>query len=189
MKSCPSCQQVYPDGGPDYCTNDGTPLMRSSSEYNPGAPPGGQWQQPPTGWQPPSPPPGYGYQPTGQYQPGGQYPPYGYAPSSGQGEGLSKAALITGIAATCTFLLAVLLAVMAINSRSRDMLPVVGIFGLLALLAGLTAVILGIVALSMVSKNPNPGTSKVKAIIGLCLGVLPIVLWLIGLANAGRSRF
>jgi hypothetical protein len=177
MKSCPSCQQVYPDDAPEFCTNDGTQLVPSPSEYNPSVPPGGQWQQPPPppGWQQP---PGYGYPPPGAP------PPYGYAPQPGSGEGLSKAALITGIGATGTFLLAIIIAVIAVSNRSRDMLAVVGIFGLLALLAGLTAVILGIVALSMASKHP--GASKVKGIIGLCLGALPILLWLIGLANMGR---
>jgi hypothetical protein len=182
MKSCPSCQQVYPDDAPEFCTNDGTPLVASPSEYNPGAPPGGQWQQPPPppGWQ--APPTGYGYPP-----PPGPPPPYGYAPRPGGGEGISKAALITGIAATSTFILAILIAVIAVSNRSRDMLPAVGIFALLALLAGLTAVVLGIVALSTVSKYP--GASKAKGIIGICLGALPVLLWLIGLANAGGRRF
>ena len=179
MKSCPSCQQVYPDDGPDFCMNDGTPLVRSPYEYNPGPSPGSQWQQPSTGWQPP-PPPGYGYPP-----PGGQYPPYGYAPTSGAGNGLSKAALITGIGATAIFGLAVIVAMG--GSRTRDTLVIVGLIGLVSLLAGLTAVILGIVAISMAGKNP--GTSKVKGIIGLCLGALPIVLWLIGLVNNARTRF
>ena len=186
MKSCPACQQVYPDDGPEFCTNDGTALVGSPSEYNPGAPPGGQWQQPPQGWQPP--PTGYGSPPPGPPPPYGYPPPpgggYGYPPATGGGDGISKAALITGIGATSTFLLAILIAVIAVSNRSRDMLAVVGIFGLLALLAGLTAVILGIVALSMASKRP--GASKAKGIIGLCLGALPILLWLIGLANMGR---
>jgi hypothetical protein len=64
------------------------------------------------------------------------------------------------------------------------MLAVVGIFGLLALLAGVTAVILGIVALSMVSKNP--GASKAKGTIGICLGALPILLFIV---MAGFRRF
>lgn len=177
MKNCPSCQQVYPDDGPDFCTSDGTPLLRSAAPYNPGPPGGSQWQQPPpTGWQ--QPPAGYGYPPAGQY------PPYGYAPSSVGGEGISKAALFTGIGATATFLLAILVAVIAVSNRSRDMLAVVGIFGLLALLAGVTAVILGIIALSMASKNP--GASKAKGTIGLCLGALPILLFIV---MAGFRRF
>jgi hypothetical protein len=188
MKNCPSCQQVYPDDGPDFCTNDGTPLVRSVSEYNPGSTPGSQWQQPPTGWQPPQqqPPTGYGYQPQGQYSPPSQYPPppYGYGQPSSGGDGLQKAALFTGIGATATFLIAILIAAGGI--RSRDTLALVGIFGLIALLAGLTAVVLGIIGISMAGKRP--GASKVKAIIGLCLGAIPILLWIIGLANS-RGRF
>src|SRR4051812_45954771 len=89
MKNCPSCQQVYTDEGPDYCLNDGTPLVRTPSQYNPGASSGYQWQQPAPGWPPP--PQGLGYPPA-------QYPPYGYGPAPSGGGGVSKAALITGIA-------------------------------------------------------------------------------------------
>lgn len=186
MKSCPSCQQVYQDDGPEFCTNDGTALVRSTSEYNPGAPQGGQWQQPPQGWQQP-PPAGYGYQPTGQYPPTGQYtPPHGYGPPSGGGGGISKAALFTGIGATTTIVLAIFIAVLAISNRSRDMLAVSGIFSLLALLAGLTAIVLGIVAISMANRNPS--MNKTKGVVGLCLGIIPIVIWLISLASY-RGRF
>jgi hypothetical protein len=186
MKSCPSCQQVYQDDGPDFCTNDGTPLVRSTSEYNPGASPGGQWQQPPQGWQPP-PPTGYGYQPADQYPPTGQYPPpYGYAPPSGGGAGISKAALFTGIGAAATIVLAIIIGVLAYSNRSRDMLGVSGIFSILALLAGLAAIVLGIVAISMANKNPS--MNKTKGVVGLCLGIIPILIWLISLASY-RGRF
>jgi hypothetical protein len=192
MKSCPSCQQVYPDDGPDFCTNDGTPLMSSSGQpYNPGATPSGQWQPPgaqapPPGWQHQPPPQGWGYPPPGQYPPG-QYPPYGYgAPPTG-GRGLSKAAMFTGIGSLGTFILAVLLAVIGINSGRgafQDMLPIIGILGLLALLAGLVAVVLGIVTLSMANKNP--AVSKVHGILAICFGAIPIILWFLGLANSRR---
>ena len=178
MKSCPSCHQVYPDNGPDYCTNDGTPLVTSTSEYNPGSAynpgagqQGGQWQAPP--------PPGYGYPPAG-----GGYPPYGYAPASGGGGGISKAALFTGIASAVMLFLVFIIA--ASGARSRDARAMVGIIAILMLLAALVAVILGIVALSMASKNP--GVSKAGAIVGICLGALPLLLFFIGLA-AGAGRF
>ena len=185
MKSCPSCHQSYPDDGPEYCTNDGTPLTGAGPSYSPGAPwqasagqeplPG--WQQPPPGWQ--QPPPGWGYPPPGQY------PPYGYPPTGGAG--LSKAALLTGVGALGSFILAIVLVVIGANSgvsTLRDMLPIVVILVLLAMLAGLTAVILGIVTLSMSSRNP--AINKVHGILGICFGAVPLILWLFGLANTRR---
>jgi hypothetical protein len=204
MKTCPSCRQAYTDDNLEFCPNDGTPLARSESSYNPGD----QWQAsggqpPPSGWQQQQQPPGWGgYPPSpGQYPPPppggggyppppGQYPPYGYAPPSAGSAGLSKAALFTGIGALGSFILAVLLAVMGASSgysTLRSMLPVIGILALLGLLAGLTAVVLGIITLSMSSKNP--AMNKVHGILGICFGAIPIILWLLGVANGSRARF
>lgn len=170
MKSCPSCHQVYPDDGPDYCTNDGSPLARSDSQYNPAPTQGGQWQPPP--------PQGYGYPPAGGYA-----PPYGYPQRSrGAGRGVSKAALFTGIGSGVMLLLAII--VIASSRPSRDALAIVGILGLLMLLSSIAAIVLGIIALSMASRDS--GVSKASAIVGLCLGVLPLLLWLVGIASAGR---
>lgn len=183
MKRCPNCQQTFPDNAPDLCPYDGTPVINDAPEqqqyYAGGQTPYGTpsgvppWQTPPSG--------GY-YQQPGQYPP---YPPYGgpYAPKAAAG-GLSKAALFTGIGALAGFIIAVLFAVIAINNRNRDLLPVVGIIGLLSLLAGLTAIILGIVTLSMANRNPM--MSKVHGILGICFGAIPILLWFLGLANARR---
>jgi hypothetical protein len=52
------------------------------------------------------------------------------------------------------------------------------------LISGLTALILGIVAISMANRNPS--VSKAKGIVGLCLGAIPLLLMLIGLL--GRMR-
>ena len=183
MKSCPTCHATFPDDGPAYCTNDGT-LLGSDSPYTPGPPPADPWQasgaqEPPAGWQ--QPPPGWGYPPPGQY------PPYGYAAPPSGGRGLSKAAMYTGIGALGSFMLAVILTVIGANSglgTLRDMAPVIVILALLALLAGVTAVVLGIVSLSMSSKNP--AINKVHGILGICFGAIPIVLWLLGLANNRR---
>jgi hypothetical protein len=184
MKRCPSCQQTFPDHAPDVCPYDGTPVVNDISQdqqyyaggQGPYGTPGGapQWGTPPPG--------GY-YQQPGQYPP--YPPPYGgpYAPRPGAG-GLSKAALFTGIGALGGFIVAVLFAVIAVNSRNRDLLPVVGIFGLLALLAGLTAVVLGIVTLSMASRNPM--MNRVHGILAIVFGAIPILLWVLGLANGRR---
>jgi len=171
--------------------------VRSDPSYNPGAGPGGQWQAsggqapPPPGWQQPPPQQGWGYPPPpGQYPPPppGQYAPYGYAPPSGSA-GLSKAALYTGIGALGSFIIAIILTVIGANSgysTLRDMAPIIVILALLSLLAALTAVVLGIVTLSMASRNP--AMSKVHGILAICFGAIPIILWFLGLVN-GRRRW
>jgi hypothetical protein len=188
MKSCPSCQQVYPDDL-EICPNDGTTLMSSYSGYAPGSPdyrfqtPGGQNPQTPPGWQPP--PPGWGY-----YQPG-QPPPYGYTgpypPASG-GEGLATAALYTGISTLAALVLGYVLIFSAISSYpyNTGLAGMGGILILISFIGGLAALILGIVAASMSSRNPN--ISKAKAIVGICLGAIPLLLLVIGLIGGRAFR-
>jgi hypothetical protein len=190
MKRCPSCQQMFPDNAPAQCPYDGTYLVNDAPPqqqyYGGGPPPPPPYGQPgdPSQWQPPG---GEYY----QQQPGGAYPPppaYGgpYAPSAPAG-GLSKAALFTGIGALGAFIIAIVVAMIGYSGgmgTMRDLLPIIGILGLLALLAGLTSVILGIVVLSQASRNP--GASKVHGILGIIFGAIPIILWLIGMANGGR---
>jgi hypothetical protein len=183
MKSCPSCQQQYPDNGPEFCTNDGTPLVVSASGYGssgyawqssggqPSAP-----QSPPTGWQPP-PPPGWGQTP-------GQYNPYNYQmpypPSTGSGGGgLATAALFTGIGTIAALIIGYLIMITAASSFNLGMIQFGAILVFLSVISGLTALILGIVAVSM--SNRNPSISKAKGIIGLCLGAIPLLLMIIGL--------
>jgi hypothetical protein len=185
MKRCPRCQQTFPDEAPELCPYDGTQIVSDYAQqqqpyYAGGQQPYGMPGDPPPPWQPQSPPAGAYYQQPGQYP-----PPYGgpYAPRAGSG-GLSKAALFTGIGSLGGFIVAVLFAVIAINSRNRDLLPVVGIFAVLSLLAGLTAIVLGIVTLSMANRNPM--MNKVHGILGIVFGAIPILLWLLGLANGRR---
>jgi hypothetical protein len=61
-----------------------------------------------------------------------------------------------------------------------------GILVLLSFIVGLTALILGIIAASMSSRNPN--ISKAKAIVGLCLGAIPLLLLIIGLIGGNAFR-
>ena len=181
MKSCPACQQIYPDDGPQYCTNDGTPLVISSA-YGGGS--GYKWQtagdqppQTPSGqqWQPP-PPPGWGYQPPGQYAPPGYGMPY---PQPTGGEGLGSAALFTGIGTMVALVLGFIIVYGGASSFNIGMMQFGGILILLSLIAGLTALILGIVTVSM--SNRNPLVSKAKGIVGICLGIIPLLLMIVGL--------
>lgn len=184
MKRCPTCQRTYPDNAPDACPYDGTFVVSDAAQqqqYYPGS-------QPPYGAPPPQGDPSQWQQqqPGGYYQqPGGPYPPpYGnpYAPTAG-GSGLSKAALFTGIAAIAVFAIGFVLAIIGINSLDLSMLQLAGVIILLSLVAGLAAVVLGIVVLAMVGKNP--ALNKVHGIIGIVLGAIPLILWLIGLARRG----
>ena len=130
---------------------------------------------------PPPPPP----QPSDAGQPE-ESAPYGYAPPGGSA-GLSKAALFTGIGSLGSFILAIALTMIGASSGHstlRDMAPVIVILALLSLLAGLVAIVLGIVTLSMASKNPS--MSKVHGILAICFGAIPVILWLFGLANGSR---
>lgn len=171
MKRCPTCQQTYPDTAPDICPNDGTQLYSDA----------GQWQQaPPQG--------GYYPPPPGQYgPPPGQYPPPYGAAAPGGGAGLSKAALFTGIAAAGALALGFALILIGANNFDISMIQIGAIIFLLSLVAGIGAVVLGIIVLVMSGKNP--AMSKAHGIIGLVLGALPIILWIVGLANQSSYRY
>jgi hypothetical protein len=183
MKSCPACQQVYPNDGPDFCTNDGTPLIVSAPERGSG-PAGYAWQTPsgqlphatppPLGWQPP--PPNWGYQQPGQYAPYGYQMPYQQAAG---GEGLATAALFTGIGTIVALLLGFIIMYTSASSFNLGMVQFGAILVFISLISGLTALILGIVAVSM--SNRNPAVNKAKGIIGICLGAIPLLLVIIGL--------
>ena len=181
MKRCPMCQQTYPDYGPDQCPNDGTRLVMDAPQpqYYAGGqqPPYGapaypaQWQQPPGGY----------YQP-GQYQPYGG-PPYATA---GGSRALSSAAFWSGLGAFITLVLLIVFYALARNGTfdidtiltlARILQPL----SWLMLAAGVASVVLGIVALVMSGRNP--ALSKAKAIVGMCLGAIPLILFFIGLAN------
>ena len=170
MKNCPSCHVTYPDDGPEFCANDGTPLVSSDPSYAPG----GQWNAPP--------PQGWGYPP----------PPPPTLPDSASPPGaarLASTALILGIAATASLILGFLLSASAANSYygpNVAMVKFATIFFMLMFITGLTAISLGFVALSMSSHNPS---NKAKSIIGLCLGFVPFLLIIILFMAANGPRF
>jgi hypothetical protein len=191
MKRCPSCQQTFPDEAPDLCPYDGTPMTVDASQQQyyagnqppPYGTPGGAPQ-----WGPPPPPGGGYYQQPGQYPP--YPPPYGgpYAPGAGGSGGLSKAALFTGIGAVSAFVIGFMLVLAGVKSFNISLIQFAGILILLALVAGLAAVVLGIVTLVMAGKNP--AMSKVHGIVAIVLGAIPIIFWIIGMANySGYRRF
>ncbi|MDT4897873.1 MAG: hypothetical protein QOH25_2950 [Acidobacteriota bacterium] len=169
MKNCPSCHTTYPDDGPEYCVNDGTPLVSSDPSYSPG----GQWNAPP--------PQNWGYPPP--------LPPDSASPPGAAR--LASTALIMGIIATASLILGFLLSASASNSYygpNVGMIKFASILFILMFITGLTAINLGLVALSMSGQNPS---RKAKSIIGLCLGFLPFLLIIILFmaANGPRLRF
>jgi hypothetical protein len=172
MKSCPTCQQVYPDNGPDYCPNDRTPLVSSPAGYNQGATPGSQWQPPPPNW---------GYTPSDQYQPSA---PDASTPGSSM---LSSAALFTGIGAIFALVLGFILSASAASSYPPSMgtAKFAGILFFLMIIAGITAINTGIVAIALANRNPG---RKAKGIVGLCLGILPFIILIILIMAANGPR-
>jgi hypothetical protein len=169
MKNCPSCHTTYPDDGPEFCVNDGTPLVSSDPSYSPG----GQWNAPPP------PPQNWGYPPPVP-------PDSASAPGAGR---LASTALMMGIMATASLILGFLLSASAANSYygpNVTMIKFATVFFMLMFITGLTAISLGFVALSMSSNNP---TRKAKSIVGLCLGFVPFLLIIILFMAANGPRF
>jgi len=189
MKRCPTCQQTYPDPGPDHCPHDGTRLITDAPQqpyYAGGQPPPygtpynpSQGQQPPGGYYPQSP-----GQPPGQYPPP---PPYGgqYAPVVGS-KALSSAAFLCGLGAFIILVLIIVLYALARNGTFDidtliTLASIMRPLSWLMLLAAAASIVLGIIAL--VTAGRNPALSKPKAIVGMCLGAIPLLLFFIGLAN------
>ena len=185
MKRCPTCQRNYPDNAPDQCPYDGGYLISDTpqQQYYPGG------QQPPPS--PGAPQPQWQQQQGGYYQQPGQYAPgYGspYAPAASGSRALSNAAFFCGLGAIIILVLLLVFYVMVRNG-AMDLSTAVTIAQILTplsyvmLLAGVASIVLGIIAL--VTAGKNPAISKAKSIIGMCLGVIPLLLYLIGMANRG----
>jgi hypothetical protein len=189
MKRCPSCQQMFPDNAPAQCPYDGTYLVSDAPPQQPyygsDQPPYGQPADP-SQWQPP-PAPGAGY----YQQPGGYPPPaYGgpYAPARGS-KALSSAAFACGLGAFLILVFVIFVYVMARNgalsiSTLLTLAQILQPLSWLMLLSAVAAIVLGVVAL--VTAKSNPAISKPKAIVGMCLAAIPLLLFLIGLANMNR---
>ena len=177
MKSCSTCQRTYPDEAPDFCTADGTRLVKEETEAydpqktmlasaapppqyaNPAAPP------PQPGWSPPPP------QQQGQNWGGGYHPGQGYTPPATKGNGLSLTTLILGVLSglMATLLLLEERGVMrTVGGRDSAFAVTLG-----AAITGIAALIIGIIAL--ISKRQR---SKALAIVGMVLGVYSIVFWI-----------
>lgn len=184
MKRCPTCQRTYPDNAPDQCPYDGTYVLSDTpqQQYYPGAQqpyaapgaPQQQWQQQQQG---------------GYYQQPGQYPPGYYnpnAPAPAGSPALSNLAFFCGLGAFIILVLLIVFYVMVTNgaidlSTAVTIAQILQPLSYVMLIAGVASIVLGIVALVMTGKNP--AISKAKAIVGMCLGFIPLLLYLIGSAR------
>ncbi|PYS47136.1 MAG: hypothetical protein DMF68_16830 [Acidobacteria bacterium] len=178
-----------------YCTNDGTTLVADKSSYDPGATlVAPQPQYNPGGQQPyasPGAPPQWQQQQGGYYQQPGQYAPgyvNPYAPAATGSRALSTAAFFCGLGAFIIMVLLIVFYVMVTNgvldlSTAIKIAQILQPLSYVMLFAGAASIVFGIVALVMSGKNP--ALSKAKSIIGMVLGIIPLVLFLIGMANRG----
>jgi hypothetical protein len=176
----------------------------------PGAAPSASWsptpQQPPPqpyypqqgmpGGQPAPPPPWQGGQPQGQQppwmpqgnQPQGQnwgaggynqpgpYAPYGATPAAAGGSSkVATASLISGIIS----FVAIAALFIIIGARIRDLRDLIEPLGWLSLVTGLAALVCGIIGLI----TTKTSASRIKSGIGIFLGILPLLLFLIGMAR------
>jgi hypothetical protein len=107
----------------------------------------------------------------------------------GGSRALSTAAFLCGLGSFIILVLIILFYVMARNGAldfstllflARIMQPL----SWLMLLAGVASIVIGIISLVMSGKNP--ALSKAKAIVGMCLGAIPLMFFIIGLANMPR---
>lgn len=130
-----------------------------------------------------------------QWQPppmGGGYPPPGqssYVPPTAAigGNGLSTAALITGICATGFPILGFVLLVTGSRSYALGLIKFGTILLFLAFFVGVIAISLGIVSVSLAGQN---SARRAKGIVGLCLGILPFfVLMILMMISNGPNPF
>jgi hypothetical protein len=157
--------------------------------YNPGAM---QGNQPPQGWQPPvGGPPQQNWGAYNQQQPSAQYGGAYGQPASGSAA-LSNGTFFSGLVA---FIILAGLFVFYFMVRSGSIFSlgfsavmmiarIVQILSWVMVLAGVVSLVLGILAL--VNSGKNRALSVPKTIIGMVLGGIPLLLFIIGLANIRR---
>ncbi len=180
----PQQQQPAPGAAPPPSWSPAPPQQPQQPYYPQQGMPGGQpapppWQGgQPQGQQPPWMPPGN--QPQGQnwgggYNQPGQYAPYGATPAAGGSSKVATASLISGIIS----LIAIAALLIIIGARIRDLRDLVEPLGWLSLATGLAALVCGIIGLITTKTT----ASRIKSGIGIFLGILPLLLFLIGMAR------
>ena len=177
MKRCPNCQQTFPDNAPDFCPNDGARMTSDAPQQQQYAP-GAGYQQPYG-----APPPQQNWPPPQNLSPGGgYYPPQAghspYAPRAAGGGGLGKAAMWLGLASlllTAFFFFIVTM----IRNGNYDLVDFGRPSYYAMVLTGIAGLVLGIIALV------KSGTSKGKAIIGICTSLPALLFFVYVIATTG----
>ncbi|HKR59662.1 MAG TPA: DUF4190 domain-containing protein [Pyrinomonadaceae bacterium] len=159
MKRCPVCNNRFDDPYLSFCPNDGTPLLRVTSEEAAATvlmPQAGQTSpRPETNLPPPPQPYGWANDPPAQWTPP---PPPAIRGPATQQQTLAAASLILGI--------------LSITIGWLCGGPFLALF----------AVVLGIVALMQIRKSPLHHGGKPMALIGLILGGIVLVIYVVIMA-------
>ena len=170
MKRCPKCNRTFDDEWLAFCTEDGTTLVETQSGGLPSEPP-------PTVWIPPAldtnPAPPKPFDLPGSYNPPQPVTPAWQPPppppvyvAQGQKQGLAIASLVLGIFSIT-----------------------VGWCCSIGLLSAPVGIVLGIVSLVQIKNNPANNTGKPLSIIGIVLGGVYVVFWILIFALYGMAIF
>ena len=169
MKRCPTCNRTFDDEWLAFCTEDGTTLVDSQAAL--------PTEPPPTVWIPPA----LDTNPVTQKPfdlPGSYNPPQPVAPvwqppppppvqmPQGQKQGLAVASLVLGIFSVT-----------------------VGWCCSIGLLSAPIAIVLGIVSLVHIKNDPARNTGKPLSIVGIVLGGIYVVFWILIFALYGMAIF
>jgi uncharacterized protein DUF4190 len=169
MKRCPTCNRTFDDEWLAFCTEDGTTLVDSQAAL--------PTEPPPTVWIPPA----LDTNPVTQKPfdlPGSYNPPQPVAPvwqppppppvqmPQGQKQGLAVASLVLGIFSVT-----------------------VGWCCSIGLLSAPIGIVLGIVSLVQIKNDPARNTGKPLSIVGIVLGGIYVVFWILIFALYGMAIF
>lgn len=170
MKRCPTCNRTFDEDWLAFCTDDGTTLVETAG-------PSPSSEPPPTVFIPPAPNtspdapkpfdlPG-SYNPPQPVTPAWQPPPPPpIRPSTIQKQGLAVASLILGIFSMT-----------------------IGWCCSVGLLSAPIAIILGAISLVQIKNDPVTNTGKPLSIIGIVLGSLYLLFWILIFALYGMAIF
>ena len=169
MKRCPTCNRTFDDEWLAFCTEDGTTLVDSQAAL--------PTEPPPTVWIPPA----LDTNPVTEKPfdlPGSYNPPQPVVPAwqppppppvqmpRGQKQGLAVASLVLGIFSVT-----------------------VGWCCSIGLLSAPIGIVLGIVSLVQIKNDPARNTGKPMSIVGIVLGGIYVVFWILIFALYGMAIF
>jgi uncharacterized protein DUF4190 len=170
MKRCPTCNRTFDDEWLSFCTEDGTTLVETQSAQLPSEPPPTVWIPPAMDTNPatqkPFDLPG-SYNPPQPVTPAWQPPPPPPVPMPrAQKQGLAIASLVLGIFSVT-----------------------VGWCCSIGLLSAPVGIVLGIVSLVQIKNDPATNTGKPLSIVGVVLGSIYVVFWILIFAIYGMAIF